>query len=41
MTKPFCGAVRHATRAAALATERAGAAAAMPTRAEVRARSDA
>jgi ribokinase len=38
MAKPFRDAVRHATRVAALSTERAGAAAAMPTRHEVEAR---
>lgn len=38
MAKPFRDAVRHANRVAACSTERAGAAAAMPTRREVEAR---
>jgi len=38
MAKPFRDAVVHATRVAALSTESAGAAAAMPTRREVKAR---
>jgi ribokinase len=38
MAKPFRDAVRHATRVAALSTERHGAASAMPTRAEIEAR---